>query len=701
MGSFEEVKSRIEELREKIRYHDYKYYIEAQPEISDFEYDQLMKELKDLEERYPQFITPDSPTQRVAGGPVEGFKQIKHKIPMLSLDNTYSFEELSDFHRRVCKLLGKEQVNYVAELKIDGVGVSLTYQDNILVLGATRGDGTTGDDITSNIKTIKSVPLKLRKFDKRLDIIEVRGEVFITKETFEKINEERIKHDEPPFANPRNATAGTLHLLDPRAVAKRNLDIFVHSIGYMENPIFESYHEALETFSKLGLKVNPYWKLCRTLDEVISYCREWEEKRHDLPYEVDGMVIKVDSLKDREILGFTAKSPRWAISYKFAAEQATTLLKNIVIQVGRTGALTPVAELEPVKLAGATISRATLHNEDEIKKKDIRIGDKVIVERSGDVIPKVVGVVPSHPRQKPFEFPKKCPVCGADVFRPEGEARNFCTGSACPVQLQRRIEYFVSRSCMDIGGMGERLVKQLLDEGIMSSIVDMYKLKDSPEKLKKLMNLEGWGRKSVENLLVNIERSKSRPLDRIINSLGIPQVGSKTSAFLAEEFGSIEKIMSLGYDDLVSLRDIGPKTAEAIITFFKQPQNIELIQGLKKAGVRLTVEEKTAVEEFKDKEFVITGSLKDYTRDQAHELIRLLGGKIGSSVSKRTDFLVVGEKPGSKLQKAEKLGVRIIPSDEFEKKLKFYSERTELETRPETTDNIEENIRNILDSIET
>lgn len=667
MGDY---KARIEELKELIRYHDYKYYVEAQPEISDYEYDLLMKELIELEKAHPECITRDSPTQRVSGIPLEEFTSAPHLLPMLSLDNTYSIDELIEFHQRIVRWLGKEEIEYVAELKIDGVGVSLRYEDGVFVQGLTRGDGEIGDDITINLRTIHSIPLRLNKPIN----IEVRGEVYMDLVGFERLNQERIANNEMPFANTRNATAGSLHLLDPKIVAQRPLDIFIHSLGLVEEGLFKTHYETLKELKALGLVVNSNYKLCKGIEDVIGYCQECEVIRGNLGYDVDGMVVKVNSLAEQKKLGFTARSPRWAIAFKFTPEQAITLLKEIRIQVGRTGTLTPVAILEPVRLAGAKISRATLHNEDEIKRKDIRVGDSVIVERSGDVIPKVVGVVKGKERGKIFEFPKTCPVCGAEVYRPEGEARSFCTGVNCPAQLKRRIEFFASRPCLDIEGLGTKVVEQLVESGFLKELNDLYSLK---EHKKELEALEGWGTKSVENLINNIELSKNKPIDRLINALGIPQVGAQTAHSLADKFHTLDRLMEAKEEELLEIQDIGPKVAKSIISFFNQPHTKQLISKLKSQGVNLgtPITSPTPTLPYVGKEFVITGSLEHYTRQEAEELIRRLGGKATSSVSKKTSFVVVGKKPGSKLDKAKKLGVIQIKAEEFEAELKEYMEK--------------------------
>lgn len=672
----EAIKTRLEGLRRQLRYHDHKYYIEAAPEISDYEYDQLFRELSLLESCHPELVTPDSPTQRIGGEPLPEFNSIRHRIPMLSLDNAYSTDELRQFDARVRRFLNGETPGYVAELKIDGVSASLIYEDGILVLGATRGDGETGDDITQNLKTIHSIPLRLNTEDPDLATIEVRGEVYIPIDAFNRLNRERSSEGETTFANPRNATAGSLHLLDPKITASRPLDIFIHSLGYHKEGIFATQQEALEGLKEIGFRVNPHYRACQNIDEVIVTCQEWEVRHKDLDYEVDGLVIKVNSISQQEQLGLTARSPRWAIAYKFRAEQATTRLKGIKIQVGRTGALTPVAILEPVHLAGANISRATLHNEDELKRKDIRVGDEVIVQRSGDVIPKVVGVIPARRRSRPYRFPKRCPVCGAEVIRPEGEARSYCIGLDCPAQLKRRIEYFVSRSCLDIEGLGHKIIDKLVDEGILKELSDLYRLK---EKRETILSLEGWGTTSFENLINQIEASKSRSLERLINGLGIPFVGAQTAYLLSQRYHSLDELKKANAEELLEIEGIGPKIANGIITFFRQEETERLLRKLRNFGVLGVSEvvkgpESIADSPFKDKGFVITGSLKHYTREEAEDLIRRLGGRTSSSVSKNTSYLVVGENPGSKLDKARRLGVKELPAEDLEAMLKEYEE---------------------------
>jgi DNA ligase (NAD+) len=666
-ASLDEIKSEIQRLRQEIRYHDYRYYVMAQPVISDFEYDQLMKRLQELESLHPELITPDSPTQRVGGEPTKEFPQVRHPVPMLSLSNTYDEKDLRDFDRRVRTLLGNEEYEYVAELKFDGVALRLVYQDTILVLAATRGDGEVGDDITANAKTIRSIPLKLNcesertKFAAR-GVVEVRGEVYMNREDFQKMNREREEAGEKTFANPRNSTAGTLKLQDPKEVARRPLRFFSYYL--LANVELKSQWENIQTMKELGLPVSDHVRLCRNIDEVVETAYEWEKERDDLPFEIDGIVVKVNSLRQQGKLGAVAKSPRWAIAYKFAARQAKTLLKSIVLQVGRIGTITPVAELEPVFLAGSTISRATLHNEDYIREKDIRVGDTVIVEKSGDVIPAIVGYVPEkRPRgARVFRFPDKCPVCHGPIFRLEGEAAYYCGNYECPAQVRGRIEHFASRRAMDIEGMGEAVIDQLVNAGLLKSVADIYELPNHKEKIEQL---ERWGKKSVENLMNAIEKSKTKPLSKLLYAIGVKHVGERTAQLLAEHFRSMENLAQASLDDLQFVDDIGPTIAESIYRFFHDKRNLELIDRLRRSGLRMSEVEKRKEGKLAGKTFVLTGSLTQMTRDQAKERIELLGGKTSENVSKNTDFVVVGENPGSKYDKAKKLNLTILYEKEF------------------------------------
>ncbi len=663
--NLEKIKKEIEELREKIRYHDYKYYVENMPEISDQAYDALYKKLKELEEKYPQFITPDSPTQRIGGKPLEEFKTVKHRIPMLSMDNTYSEDELRDFDRRVKKLLPKQEVHYVVELKIDGVSVSLIYENGIFVQGATRGDGYQGDDVTQNLRTIRSIPLKLHCVEGKVpSVLEVRGEVYMPKKKFEELNKEREKNGEPLFANPRNATAGSLKLLDPNLVAKRGLDIFVWGVGYYEGIQFKTHHQVLEYFQKVGFKVNPYYKFCKDIDEVIKYCQVWSEKKDSLDYAIDGMVIKVDALEQQKELGTTTKAPRWLIAYKFPAEKAETILRDIIVQVGRIGTLTPVAVVDPVFVSGTIVSRASLHNEDQIKRLDVRIGDHVLIEKAGEIIPQVVGVLKEKRtgKEKIFKMPNKCPVCGGKVVREVGEVAVRCVNPLCPAQLKNSIKHFASRDAMDIEGLGEALIDQLVDNKLVQDYADLYYL-----KFEQLIRLERMGPKSVENLLRAISESKNRPLSRVIYALGIRHVGIHIAEVLAERFNSIDELAKASFAQLNIIPEIGPTIAESVVNFFSLSRTREVIEKLKKAGINLVRKEEKVSDALKGLTFVVTGTLKGYTRKEIEDTIKKYGGRVASSVSRLTNYLIVGENPGSKLGKARQLGVKTITEEEFNK----------------------------------
>ena len=655
---------RIIELRELINYHNKQYYVYDSPVISDAEFDKLMKELEKLEKEFPEFITPDSPTQRVGGEPLSSFAQVVHRVPMMSLSNAYTKEDLLDFKRRVEEVVGPD-VEYVVELKIDGLAVSITYEDGVFTRAATRGDGEVGEDVTQNVKTIKSVPLKLDFPEgKRPKILEVRGEVYLPKEDFKKLNEEREEEGLPLFANPRNAAAGSLRQLDPKITAKRPLNIFLYGIGYYEGIEFTTHFEILKFFEEVGLRVNPYAKLFSNFSDAIDYCMSFIEKRHELPYEIDGMVIKVNSLEMQRKLGNTAKSPRWAVAFKFPAEQKETIIEDIIVRVGRTGVLTPTAILKPVKIAGSTVSKATLHNEDYIKEKDIMIGDTVIIEKAGDIIPEVVRSLKEKRtgKEKEFKMPDTCPECGGKVIRFPGEAAYRCTNVSCPAQVRRSIEHFVSRDAMDIRGLGPAIVNALLSNGIIKDAADLYYL-----KREDLLPLERMGEKSVANLLKAIEESKNRPLERLIYALGIPFIGSKAASILAEHYKSIDELMNASFEELIKIPEIGEKMAQSIVAFFKNEGVKKFIEKLKKAGVNTAgeIENKNKDGILKGLSFVVTGTLKNYTRNEVKELIENLGGKVSESVSKKTDYLIVGEEPGSKLKKAQSLGIKIINEEEF------------------------------------
>ncbi len=654
---------KIEKLRDEINYHNYRYYVLNDPVISDTDYDILIKELKKLENKYPELITPTSPTQRIGDELVGGFPTVTHSVPMLSLENTYSEEELREFDKRIAKTLLTEKYEYVVELKIDGFAVSLEYRDGELMRGSTRGNGTVGDEITQNLRTINSIPLKLITKDKKLIDIEVRGEVFMSRTVFDRLNREREKNGKPLFANPRNAAAGSIKNMDPRVVAKRKLDIFVHTA--VEPHHFKSHYRAIETLKDIGFKVTPVLEVTKDINEVLEVCKTWQSKRDTLLYDIDGMVIKINNFEQQEKLGETIKSLRWAFSYKFPAEQAVTKIKDIVLSVGRTGTVTPIALLDPVKLSGSTVSRSTLHNQDEIKRKDIRIGDYVIVEKGGEVIPKVVKVVTEKRtgKEKKLKMPENCPVCGSELVQSKDEVAIRCINLSCPAQVKGSIQHFASRSAMDIEGLGYVLVEQLVEKGLAKNFADIYSL-----KFDDLVNLERMGKKSSENLLNAIEKSKERGLAMLIFAIGIRHVGIKAARILASAFQTMDKLMSASFEDLESLEEIGPVIAESIVNFLKNRENIKVIENLKANGVKMKLMNKVRVETLlSGKIFVLTGALKDYTRERAQKLIESLGGRVTSSVSSKTDYVVYGENPGSKFEKAKALGVKLINEEKFRK----------------------------------
>lgn len=661
----EQARAEIERLREIIRYHDYRYYVLNSPEITDEEYDALMRKLQELEALFPDLVTPDSPTQRVGGKPQEGFATFTHARPMLSLNNAFTEEEIRDFDRRVKRMLGVEEIDYVVELKIDGLAVNLRYEGGTFVRGATRGDGTTGEDVTANLRTIRSIPLRLRG-ERIPAVFEVQGEVFMHKGDFEKLNEERAKRGEPLFANTRNAAAGSLRQLDPNVTASRKLDIFVYGAFLIESPWYPTTHwELLELLRELGFKVNPHARLAKSIDEVIAIHNEWEEKRKTLDYDIDGLVVKVNNLTFQELLGATSKSPRWAIAYKFEPTRAVTRVVDIEVNVGRTGTLTPVAVLEPVEVGGVVVKRATLHNEDEVRRKDVRIGDWVIVGRAGEVIPEVVFVLKERRNgsERVFKMPTHCPVCHSPVVREEGEVAVRCINASCPAQVKERIRHWASRDAMDIEGLGEKLIEQLVDRDYVQSIPDLYRLTKA-----KLLELERMGDKSSENLLQAIERSKKRPLARFLYALGIRYVGEFVAQILAEHFGSLRKLMEASLEDLLAIEGIGPKVAEAAWQFFTNPENQKMLQELEALGVvpeEEEVEVSASENVLQGKTFVFTGTLSRFTRKEAEELVRRKGGKVASAVSRKVDYLVVGENPGGKLDEARSKNVRIISEDEF------------------------------------
>ncbi|MCS7149199.1 MAG: NAD-dependent DNA ligase LigA [Caldimicrobium sp.] len=673
----QEVLERVKKLREEIEYHNYRYYVLDSPVISDAEYDNLMRELKDLEARYPQLITPDSPTQRVGFKPIEGFKEVPHKEPMLSLDDAVEEKEVIEFDRRIKRFLNialDTPIEYTVEPKIDGLAVELVYEEGVLTVASTRGDGYVGEEVTNNIKTIKTIPLRLRRFSEdapevpsRLDI---RGEVYLNVEEFKRINEERVQRREIPFANPRNAAAGSLRQLDPQVTAQRKLDIFCYGVGYVEGYSFKTQWEILQTLPKWGLKVNPLVRLVPNIEEAIKYHREIEKIRERLPYEIDGMVIKVNDLSLWEKLGLKARSPRYALAYKFQPTQATTQLIDVVFQVGRTGAVTPVAILKPVKIGGVTVERATLHNEDFIKNLDIKIGDIVLVQRAGDVIPEIV--MPIIERriggEKSIEFPSHCPICGTKLIKKTGEAVWRCPNRGCYAQGVRKIIHFASRNAMNIEGLGTKVAQELVDKGLVQTPADLYYL-----KIEDFMKLSGFAYKKAKNLFQAIQSSKRTPLWRFIYALGIRHVGEVMAQVLAKRFKSLDKLMQATQVDLMSIPGVGPEAAKSIVEFFKDKENQNIIRRILDSGLTFQ-EEEVSVEEvppvFSGQTFVFTGALKNFTREEAKELVTKLGGKVSDSVSKSTDFVVVGEEPGSKYQKAISLGVKILNEEDFLRLLK-------------------------------
>ncbi len=663
------VKAKIEKLRKTIREHEYRYYVLDDPKISDAEFDKLMNQLKALEAKYPDLVTPDSPTQRVGGSPREGFQTVRHKRPMLSLDNAFSYDELREFDRRVRELAGRERVEYVTEHKFDGLSMSLQYEGGVFARGVTRGDGTTGEDVTPNVRAIRSVPLRvdsatLKKLRLGADF-EVRGEIIMPRSAFEELNRQQEEQGGKRFANPRNAAAGAVRVLDPAITASRRLDFYAYMLLAGDRVPVKRHSDALEALAKLQFKVSRDWKLCRTLDEVLKYCEAWESRREKLPYEIDGIVIKVNDIALQEELGFTAKAPRWAVAYKYPAHQATTVVKDIQVNVGRTGVLTPVAILEPVQVGGVTVSRSTLHNMDEVQRLGVQIGDTVLIERAGEVIPHVLKVVKEGKNRRPFVMPKECPVCGTKIHKAEGEVAYRCVNAACPAKLKESLLHFAGRHAMNIDGLGAKIVDQLVDKGLVKDFADLYSL-----KLEQLAGLERMAEKSAQNLLDEIEASKSNSLARLIYALGIPFVGERTAQLLAEHFGSLDKLASATVEELSEVPEVGPKVAASIVEFFSEPANRKLVEKLRKAGLRFTEERKAPRDSrLAGKTFVFTGALAHRSREEAEELVVSHGGKVSSSVSKKTDYVVVGSEPGSKYDKAKSLGVTILDETQFEKLL--------------------------------
>ncbi|MCP3028366.1 NAD-dependent DNA ligase LigA [Halobacillus sp. A5] len=658
----QEAQQRLQSLREEIHQYNYEYHTLDAPSVSDYEYDKKMHELLDLEAEFPHFVTSDSPSQRVGAEPLSAFQKVRHNVAMLSLGNSFDEQELRDFDRRAREGTG-EEVTYVCELKIDGLAVSLTYEDGVLVRGATRGDGTVGEDITVNLRTIRTIPLRLHK----PETIEVRGEAFMPKKSFLRMNEAREEKGEELFANPRNAAAGSLRQLDPKIAAKRNLDIFLYGVGEWQGESSSSHSERLERMKEIGLKTNPEWKKCHSIDEVIEYVNSWVERRPDLNYEIDGIVIKVDRLDQQEALGFTAKSPRWATAYKFPAEEAVTKLNDIELSVGRTGVVTPTAILEPVKVAGTTVQRASLHNEDLIRERDIRIGDTVVIKKAGDIIPEVVRVLTDQRsgEEEAYAMPEHCPECDSKLVRLEEEVALRCINPNCHAQLREGLIHFVSRNAMDIDGLGEKVIAQLFKENLIAAIADLYKL-----QREELLQLERMGDKSVDNLLKAIEASKENSLEKLLFGLGIRYVGTKAAQTLAQEFETMDALSEADIERLVQVPEIGEKMADSIARYFAKPQVLELIEDLKQSGLNMEYKgpkknEGPEDSPFKGKTVVLTGKMENYTRSEAKNIVQELGGKVTGSISKSTDLLIAGEDAGSKYEKAEKLGVEIWNEDEF------------------------------------
>ncbi len=664
-----DIEKKIEDLRDQIRHHEHRYFVLDDPEISDYEFDKLVEQLKKLEAEYPALITPDSPTQRVGGKPREGVVKVAHSSPMLSLDNTYNEEELRGWERRVHELSGRHDVDYVCELKLDGMSLALGYEEGHLVRGVTRGDGSVGEDVTLNIRTVRSIALFIPK--DRLQKaglppnFEVRGELLMPLAAFKKMNDEREAKGLSLFANPRNATAGTVRQLDASITAERRLDYFPYILLQNGRTYFDRHSKTLDALDAAGFKVNQNRALTKNMEGVWAFIREWEGKREKLPYEIDGVVIKVDRTSLQDELGFTGKAPRWAIAYKYAARAGITLIEDILVQVGRTGKLTPVAGLKPVPIGGTTVSRATLHNMDEIERLGVKIGDWVQVERGGDVIPKVVKVLDDkdHPRgHKTFQMPEKCPICGTHVVKTEGEVDYRCVNANCPAKLRETILHFASRHVMNIEGMGDALVAQLTERGLVKNVADIYKLTRDD-----LLRLERMGEKSAQNILDEIDASKKLPLERVIFGLGIRFVGERTAQFLAEHFGSMDALMTASQEELEDVNEVGPRIAESIHEFFAEPRNRELVKRLRDAGLKFAGKKRERGTKLAGKTFVLTGTLAKYTRDQAKKMIEDAGGRVSGSVSEKTDYVVAGSDAGSKLDKAKELGVSVIEENEMEK----------------------------------
>lgn len=663
------IKKEIAELREKLRYHEYRYYVLDEPEISDAAYDRMMERLKKIEAAHPELVTPDSPTVRVGGVPRDGFQTVRHARPMLSLDNAFSYDALREWDRRVREGSGKEKIEYIAEHKFDGLSISLQYEDGVLVRAVTRGDGNTGEEVTPNAKTIRSIPLRvdasaLKKAKLRTDF-EVRGEVMMTRKAFEALNRQQERIGGKIFVNPRNSAAGAVRVLDPTITASRKLDFFAYYLLVDGNVPFAKHSESLAALKQLRFRASDDWKLCNGIQEVIAYCEIWDAKRDKLPYEIDGVVIKVNATAIQNELGYTAKAPRWAIAFKYPARQETTVVKDILVSVGRTGVLTPVAILEPVQVGGVTVSRSTLHNMDEIERLGVQIGDTVLIERAGEVIPHVLKVLKPGKNRKPFHMPKHCPECGSAIHHVEGEVAYRCVNAACPAKRKESILHYAGRHAMDIDGLGEKIVDQFVDKGLVKDVADLYALKE-----EEVAELERMAEKSAQNLLEEIEASKKNSLARLIYALGIQFVGERTGQLLAEHFSSLEELAAAKEEELEQVPEVGPKVAASIVEFFSEPSNRQLIKKLANAGVRPTTERREVKsDKLAGKTFVFTGTLVNRTREEAGAIVQQHGGKVSGAVSNKTNYVVVGTDPGSKYDKAKELGVTILDESEFEKLL--------------------------------
>lgn len=665
-----QTQAEIAKLRKELNYHSYRYYVLDDPEITDAEYDRMFRKLQALEEKFPELVTPDSPTQRVGAAPLEEFETVTHTIPMVSLDNAFDDGEMRDFDQRLRKLLELDEIEYTVEPKLDGTAVELVYENGLFTVGSTRGDGFTGENITQNLKTIKSIPLRLMNDKAPIpERLEVRGEVFYPVAAFKKLNEQRLKAGEPAFINPRNSASGSLRQLDPKLTAERPLDMYAHSLGQVAGYEFKTQWEALETFKKWGFKVNPLSKVCRGIDAALAHYRKLGELRESLPYEIDGSVAKVNSFELQRRAGMRTRSPRWAIAYKYEAQQETTQILSIEVQVGRTGTITPVAIMQPVMVGGVTVSRATLHNEDEIERLGVKIGDTVVIQRAGDVIPEVVKVIESKRtgKEKKFKFPKKCPVCGEPVVRLEGEVAHRCQNINCPAQLKEGIRHFASKLAMNIDGLGEKLIEQLVDKGLVKSFADLYFLNKD-----KLAELERMAEKSAQNIIDAIAKSREVAFDRFIYALGMRHVGEHMARVLAKEFGSLQNLLKADAERLQQIHEVGPQVAESVSRFFREKKNLATIERLKKGGVKIReiAKPKTAEQKFAGKTFVFTGALEKFSRDEAERLVDERGGRASGSVSKKTDYVIAGPGAGSKLDKARELGVTVISEDEFSKMVK-------------------------------